>query len=102
MQALEETIAGGCREGSAWRMLASLYLGVGNINAFNEIEARHEREFGVTMFQMMRAPKPQREASRKLFQMPARITAGSLPPIEDVLAACASEAGAALDFARVR
>jgi len=102
MQALEETIAGGCREESAWRMLASLYLGVGNVNAFNELEARHEREFGVTMFRVMHAPKPPREQSRKLFQMPARITAGRLPPTEDVLAACASDAGAALDFSRVR
>ncbi|HSD59286.1 MAG TPA: hypothetical protein VLC55_00330 [Burkholderiales bacterium] len=102
MQALEETIAGGCREESAWRMLASLYLGVGNINAFNEIEMRHEREFGVTMFQMLHAPKPPRDQNRRLFQMPARITAGRLPPIDEVLAACASDAGAALDFSRVR
>lgn len=101
-QVLEETIAGGCKEESAWRMLASLYLGVGNVNAFNELEARHEREFGVTMFQILHVPKPPREESRKLFQMPARITAGSLPPIEEVLAACASDAGAALDFSRVR
>ncbi len=102
MQVLEETIAAGCREESAWRMLASLYLGVGNVSAFNELEARHEKEFGNTMFQVLHAPKPPREESRKLFQMPSRITAGSLPPVDEVLAACASEAGAALDFSRVR
>jgi len=102
MQLLEETLAAGCREESAWRMLASLYLGVGNVTAFNELEARHEKEFGVTMFQILQAPRPPREESRRLFPMPARITAGSLPPVDEVLAACASESGAALDFSRVR
>jgi hypothetical protein len=102
MQILQDAVEKGCGEESAWRMLASLYLGTGNVKAFNELEARHEREFGTTMFRMVRVPKPPRGERRKLFPIPARVTAGSLPPIEDVLAACASLDGAALDFSRVR
>jgi hypothetical protein len=83
-------------------MLASLYLGTGNVKAFNELEARHEREYGTTMFRMVRLPKPPRGERRKLFEMPARITAGSLPRLEEVLGACESADGAALDFSRVR
>lgn len=102
MQILQDTIDRGCGEESAWRMLASLYLGTGNIPAFNAIEERHEREFGSTMFRIFHMSKPPRGEHRRLIEMPARITAGSLPPIEDVLAACQSPEGAALDFSRVR
>jgi hypothetical protein len=102
MQLLQDAIDRGCSEESAWRMLASLYLGTGNIPAFNAIEERHEREFGSTMFRMFHLDKPPRGEHRKLLQMPARVTAGSLPPIEEVLAACQSADGAALDFSRVR
>lgn len=102
MQILQDTLEKGCSEESAWRMLASLYLGTGNIPAFNAIEERHEQEFGSTMFRMFHVARPPRGERRRLLEMPARITAGSLPPIGAVLDACRSPEGAALDFARVR
>lgn len=102
MQILQDTLERGCTEESAWRMLASLYLGTGNIPAFNALEERHESEFGSTMFRMFHAASPPRGEHRRRLEMPARITAGSLPAIEDVLAACRSPEGAALDFSRVR
>ena len=102
MQILQDVIEKGYGEESVWRMLASLYLGTGNLPAFNELEARHQREFGTAMFRMDRLPKPARGEHRRIFEMPARIGAGTLPRLEDVLAACRSLEGAALDFSRVR
>jgi hypothetical protein len=102
MQILQDTLDRGCSEESAWRMLASLYLGTGNIPAFNALEQRHEQEFGSTMFRMFRLAKPPRGEHRKVVELPPRITAGSLPPVAEVLAACRSPEGAALDFSRVR
>lgn len=102
MQKLEQLIGDGCREEAAWRMLASLYLGTDNIHAFNELEERHEREFGTPMFSTFHQPKARHDENREVFQMPARIAGGVLPPVEEVLEACASDDGAALDFSRVR
>ncbi len=102
MQKLEQLIGDGCREEAAWRMLASLYLGTDNFHAFNELEERHEREFGAPIFPMLHQPRSRHDENREVFQMPTRITAGVLPPVEEVLNACASDDGAALDFSRVR
>ncbi len=102
MQKLEQLIGDGCREDAAWRMLASLYLGMDYIDAFSDLEERHEREFGAPIFVSLRQPKARHLGDRQVFQMPARITEGTLPPVEEVLAACASDDGAALDFSRVR
>lgn len=99
---LEQAIAKDCREEAAWRLLASLYLGTDNMRAFNELEARHEKIFGVPMFAVLRPPRATRDAQRKLFDIPAKIVTGVLPDADQVVTACQEPGGAALDFTRVR
>lgn len=102
VQRLEQMLENGCRDEGAWRMLASLYLGMDNASALSDLEERHEREFGGPIFAGFRQARARHLGNRRVFQMPARITDAALPPIEEVLAACASDDGAALDFSRVR
>lgn len=99
---LEEAIARNSREESAWRLLGALYIGTDRIKDLNALEAKHEKIFGATIFAIPHRRRVERSATRKLFDVPARITAGSLPPIDEVLAACASPEGAEFDFSRVR
>ncbi|HSD59285.1 MAG TPA: hypothetical protein VLC55_00325 [Burkholderiales bacterium] len=99
---LEEAVSMDCREEEAWRLLASLYVGTDQIKTLNELESRHEKLFGAPMFAITHQPRFERDARRKLFDIPARITKGVLPPVEDFLAACAAHAGAMMDFSRVR
>jgi hypothetical protein len=102
IDALEMAISKGCDDESAWRMLASLYIGIQDIGAYNALEARHEALYGSPSFNVPLRPKAPREPQRKLFEMPARLVKGNLPPLQDVLEACASDEGAALEFSRVR
>lgn len=99
---LEEALALDCREEDAWRLLASLYMGTDQIKTLNELESKHEELFGAPMFAITHQPRFTRDAQRKLFDIPARITRGLLPPVEDFLAACAAPEGAMMDFSRVR
>lgn len=99
---LEEAVARGCREESAWRLLGTLYIGTDRIKDLNALEAKHEEIFGSTIFAIPQQRRVERNATRKLFDMPARITEGSLPSAKDVAAACASPEGAQFDFSRVR
>jgi hypothetical protein len=99
---LERALAKDCKDESAWRLLASLYLGTDDMHGFNDLEARHQQVFGTPMYAILRQPRPPRDARRKLFDLPARITKGALPPVEDVITACTEPPGATLDFTRVR
>jgi hypothetical protein len=102
IDALELAIDRGCDDESAWRMLAALYVGIQDIAAFNALEARHEALYGSPSFNVPLRPKAPREPQRKLFEMPTRLVRGNLPALQDVLEACASDEGAALEFSRVR
>jgi hypothetical protein len=99
---LELAIVRGCREEAVWRLLASLYLGTDDMRAVNDLEARHQQIFGIPVYAILRQPSAPREAERKLFDLPARITRGALPPVEEVVAACTGASGAVLDFTRIR
>lgn len=99
---LEEAMARDCREESAWRLLGALYIGTDRIKELNALEAKHQEIFGATIFTIPQQRRVERSSTRKLFDMPARITAGGLPSMEEVLAACASPEGAQFDFSRVR
>lgn len=100
--ALERALANGCMDESTWRLLGALYMGMGHITQFNDLEKRHEATFGTPMYVMLQQPKPVRDPRRIVFEMPNRIIKDSLPDTGAVLEACASEDGAGLDFTRVR
>lgn len=99
---LEEVIARGSRNEQAWRMLGALYIGTDRIKTLNELEDRHQELFGTPIFAIPQQRRVQRTPPRKLFDMPARITRGSLPPVAEVVEASFLPEGAELDFSRVR
>ncbi|HET9699420.1 MAG TPA: hypothetical protein VFP70_00710 [Burkholderiales bacterium] len=99
---LEEAIARGSGNAQAWRMLGALYIGTDRIRQLNELEEKHRALFGTTMFAIPQQRRVQRTPARRLFDMPARITRGSLPELEEVVEAGYLPDGAELDFSRVR
>lgn len=99
---LEEVIGHGSRNEKAWRLLGALYLGTDRIKALNALEDRHEAMFGARMFSVPQQRQVQRTAARRLFDLPARITRGSLPAVAEVAEAGLLPEGAELDFSRVR
>jgi hypothetical protein len=99
---LEEAIERGSKNEQAWRLLGALYIGTDRIKALNALEDRHEALFGNRMFVIPQQRRVQRTPTRRLFDMPARITKGSLPSATEVIEACAGPGGAEFDFSRVR
>jgi hypothetical protein len=102
IQKLEEVLARGSKNEEAWRLLGALYIGTDRLKTLNELEERHEKLFGTRMFIIPQQRRVQRTPTRKLYDVPARITKGVLPPVSEVAAACASPEGAEFDFSRVR
>lgn len=99
---LEELVACGSTNEGMWRLLGALYIGTDRIKALNDLEDRHEQRFGTRMFVIPRQRQVQRTATRRLFDMPARITKGAPPSAAEARAACATPEGAEFDFSRVR
>jgi hypothetical protein len=99
---LEEVINRGSKNEQAWRLLGALYIGTDRIKNLNALEERHQELFGTPMFAIPQQRRVQRTPSRRLFDMPARITKGSLPPADEVAEAGHLPEGAELDFSRVR
>lgn len=100
--ALEDALGKGCNDIGAWRLLAALHMGSGDMSAFNEVDEAFEQTFGSPAFAVSRQPKPPLDAERTLFEMPARLTADSMPNAALIGRACAEANGATLDFSRVR
>ena len=101
IRSLEQALESGPMEEAGWRMLASLYLGTSRMSDFTALEARHEEAFGTPIFANFRQESAPRDTQRTVFDMPKKITHGSLPDIAAVLEACASPEGALLEFSRV-
>lgn len=99
---LESAIDKDSRDEAAWRLLGSLYIGMDRIKDLNALEDKHQHIFGNTIFTIPQQRRVQRTHTRKLFDVPARITKGVLPNPEEAAAACASPEGAEFDFSRVR
>jgi len=100
-RALETAVVENTVEEAGWRLLASLYLGTGRLALLNALEDRHEVFFGVPMFVELRKDKVHKDPNRVAFEMPGKILHDNLPPLDEVLAACAGDKGALLDFTRV-
>ncbi|HEX6827742.1 MAG TPA: hypothetical protein VF104_02050 [Burkholderiales bacterium] len=99
---LEKVIGHGSRNEHAWRLLGALYIGTDDIKALNDLEDKHEELFGTRMFGIPQHRRVQRTPTRRLFDMPARITKGALPSIAEIIESCAAPEGAEFDFSRVR
>lgn len=99
---LEEAIERGSKNEEAWRLLGALYIGTDRIKTLNDLEEKHQVLFGTPMFAIPQQRRVQRTPPRRLFDMPARITKGTLPPLDEVVEAGFLPDGAELDFSRVR
>lgn len=102
IQELQEALEKECKDEPAWRLLGSLYIGLDRIKELNALEEKHRDIFGTNIFTIPQQRRVQRTPTRKLFDMPARLTAGSLPKAEEISAACAASDGVEFDFSRVR
>tara|TARA_R110002073_G_scaffold287129_2_gene451837 strand:+ start:7415 stop:8080 length:666 start_codon:yes stop_codon:yes gene_type:complete len=99
---LEQALETGTITESGWQLLASLYLGINRINDFNTLKDQYEDYFNASIFTELCHNDLPQFTSSIVFEIPQKITHGSLPEITTVIEACHSPRGALLDFSKVR
>lgn len=101
IQALEQALEEGAINEAGWQLLASFYLGTNRINEFNAIKTQYEDYFNSSVFTELCHDERPQSTPPVAFELPKKLTQGSLPEITTILEAYHSQREALIDFSNV-